>query len=69
VNAVKPISATSASEIQRCSSSSHTAFGYRIGVHAASGIAAIAADTAGVIRAVTEKWAPARWAAATTSKP
>jgi hypothetical protein len=55
VNAVNGTSATSASEIHRCSSSSQTAFGLRIGVHAASSIEAMAALTAGSIRAVTEK--------------
>jgi hypothetical protein len=69
VNAVKATSATSASEIQRASSSSQIAFGYRIGVHAASPIEAMAALTVGVVRAVTENRAPARRAAAATSYP
>jgi len=67
VNAVNPISATSASEIQRFSSSSHTAWRYRIGVHAAWSIPAIAVITAGVWRTVTENRAPARRAVATTA--
>lgn len=58
VNAVNPISATSASEMSRCSSSSQMAFGYRIGVHASWLMAAMAFLTAGVMRAVTENRAP-----------
>ncbi len=67
VNAVNGVSATSASEISRCSSSSQIAFGYWIGVHAESVMVEIARTTAGVIRVVTETFAPPRAAAATTS--
>ena len=65
MKAVKATSATSSSETQRCSASSHTAFG--IGVHAFSSMVAMALVTAGVIRAVREKCAPAWRAAATTA--
>ncbi|MET7458560.1 hypothetical protein ABZT03_43515 [Streptomyces sp. NPDC005574] len=43
VNAVKPISAISASEIQRWSSSSQIALVYLIGVQAAAGTVSMAA--------------------------
>jgi hypothetical protein len=58
VQAVKGISATSASEIQRPSSWSQSAFGYLIATQSASPIEAIAVRTAGSLRAVTEKCAP-----------
>ncbi len=67
VNAVKGTSATSASEMNRCSSSSQIAFGYRIGVHADSGMPEIAVVTAVFILMVIENLAPARRAAAMTS--
>src|SRR6059058_5229472 len=60
VNATNSISATSASETHCSSCSSHTAWGYLIGVHALGSIEVIAALTAGFIRAVTENHAPAR---------
>ncbi len=62
-NAVYWVSATSASDTQQRSWSSHTARGQRIGVHASSLIDATAALTAGSVREVTEKYAPARPAA------
>lgn len=46
VNATKSTSATSASEIQRCSASSHTALGYWIGCQASTPMSAIALATA-----------------------
>src|SRR5690625_3882511 len=51
------ISATSASEIQRCSSSSQIASEYLIATHFRSGIREMAATTPASIRAVMEKWA------------
>ena len=59
--------ATSASETQRCSSSSQMASGYLIPTHASSGMREVAATTAASMRAVMEKCAPPRRTAATTS--
>jgi len=67
-NATNEVSATSASEIHRCSASSKIAFGYSIAVHASSGIAAIALVTAVFIRTVTQNHAFAAIAAAMTSR-
>jgi hypothetical protein len=64
VNAVNASSATSASEISRCSSSSQIAFGWWIGIHAASSIPEIAAWTAGLARVVIENRASRRREAA-----
>jgi hypothetical protein len=63
------ISATSASLIQRCWSESKTASVYLMGVHASSVIPEIAFRTAGSCRAVIEKHAFCRRAAAMTSEP
>jgi len=68
VNAVIVVSATWASEIHRCSCSSHSALGYLIVVHVSSRIAAIALVTAGFIRTVTENQALLAMAAAMTSR-
>jgi hypothetical protein len=57
-------SAISASEIQARSWSSQIARGYLMAVQASPGIDVIAAVTAGSIRAVAEKYAPARRQAA-----
>jgi len=54
------VSATSASEIQAPSWSSQIARGYRIGVQASSGMAAIATRMLAFARAVTENRAPPR---------
>ena len=59
-NAVYPVSATSASEIQAPSWSSQMARGYRIGVQAPSGMAAIAARMLAFAGTVTENRAPPR---------
>jgi hypothetical protein len=59
VNAVYSVSATSASETQQPSWSSQTARGYRMGVQASSGMAAIAARTLEFRGTVTQNLAPA----------
>ncbi|MGV8908979.1 MAG: hypothetical protein ACOH1Y_08335 [Propionicimonas sp.] len=64
---MKGTSATSASEMNRCSSWSQIAFGYRIGVHADCGNPEIAVVTVVFILIVTENLAPPRRAAAMTS--
>ena len=61
------VSATSASEIQAPSWSSQIARGYRIGVQASSGMAAIAARMLAFIGTVTENRAPARRIAPVTA--
>ncbi len=65
---MKPISATSASEIHRWSSGSQIARGYRIVVHDVSGMAVIACRTEEFIRTVTEIHALAVTAAAMRSR-
>jgi hypothetical protein len=57
-NAVYPVSATSASEIQQSSWSSQTACGYLMAVQLSSGIAAIAARMLPFTGTVTENRAP-----------
>ena len=68
VNAVKAISVTSASLIQRWESSSQIASVYLIGVHPSAGMASIALRTGGSCRAVIEKQALRRSAEAITSQ-
>ena len=68
-NAVKPISATSAREIQRPVASSKIASVYSIVVHASSAIAAIAALIWVFIRTVTDTAAPPARAACTGPRP
>jgi hypothetical protein len=67
LNAVTPISATSASLIQRWESSSKTALVYLIGVQPSAGMLSMALQTGGSSRAVTEKHALRRSTAASTS--
>ncbi len=62
-----PISATSASLIQRWESSSKTALVYLIGVQPSAGMLSMALQTGGSSRAVTEKHALRRSTAASTS--
>ncbi len=64
---MKAISATSASLIQRWESSSQMALVYLIGVQASSPMPSIALRTGGSCRAVIEKHAWARAAAASTA--
>jgi len=64
---VTPISATSASLIQRWESSSKTALVYLIGVQPSAGMLSMALQTGGSSRAVTEKHALRRSTAASTS--
>jgi len=65
--AVNSISATSASLIHACASSSQIALVYLIGVQAAWSMLSMALRTGGSIRAVMEKRALCRRAAAVTS--
>ena len=69
MNATKGISATSASEIQRCSSSSQIALGYLIATQAASSMLVIAVVTVLVILAVTPNHVFLRIAVPTNAHP
>jgi hypothetical protein len=66
-NAVYCVSATSASETQAPSRSSQIARGYRIGIHASSPMAAIAARMLTFTGTVTENRAPPRRTAPITA--